>query len=371
MSRIRSTSIDDRGNAFVALEEVTQMVELCEVRINEKLAHLLFADDEGVRLGDPIFGYTVRKVLIATDDPRFPQIGRLQQTCDERYDSMFHAGWDYIRKYTKEELAAAELFYVHINAMFEPAGEDCGTVYDESTMCPHCGMGRTMVSDLIVDLRRAPKTKDIARTVASEWIVTQRLAELLADHGMTGFDLKPARHRAYLREDPIDPRELETGRALLAKAEAAGCPHPSYKFWVWLNRPEQAEMAAEVEEEYVRVKSRRIQKRRWKPPVWFQLIFTSNPVRFAPQTRFGINPFIEDTAGEFVCPQGHTKGLNILSEVFAHREDYDGSDIGRTAEGIGRGKGTADPLLLFSPRLIKLLKDNNIRGWKSEVAYLV
>ena len=171
----------------------------------------------------------------------------------------------------------------------------------------------------------------------------------------------------------MDFTELETGRAILAEAAAAGCPHPTMKFWVWLNRPEQHSKNEAMTEEYVQVKGARLRRRASKPPVWYHLIITSCPVPFAPPTRFGVDPFIADAKGEYVCPLGHTKGLNILSEVHAHREDYDGSDFASTAEGIGlRGDViVAAPLLLFSPRLRQLLLDNGIKGWQSEVAYLV
>jgi hypothetical protein len=51
-------------------------------------------------------------------------------------------------------------------------------------------MPRVQVGPLRLDLRRAPKSKDIAQTIADdEWIVNQRLAELLIDARMTGFTL--------------------------------------------------------------------------------------------------------------------------------------------------------------------------------------
>ncbi|HET6239997.1 MAG TPA: hypothetical protein VFE41_34310 [Acetobacteraceae bacterium] len=60
------------------------------------------------------------------------------------------------------------------------------------------------VPDLVLDLRKAPKTADIASTIAGEWIVSQRLAEILLSSGLTGFELRPARHRARYEDDPVD-----------------------------------------------------------------------------------------------------------------------------------------------------------------------
>src|SRR5262249_22702448 len=148
----------------------------------------------------------------------------------------------YERSYTRAELARARLFQLRINAVFEPAGEQCGTAYDDSTACQHCGAGRRQVSDLILDLRKVPTTKDIARTIADEWIVSQRFAQLLLDAEISGFELRPVRHKAHYEDDPISLKNYRSGRQLLAKAEAEGSPHPTWAFWVWLNRPEQRDL---------------------------------------------------------------------------------------------------------------------------------
>ena len=65
------------------------MRQVCEFRVVEEFAPKLFADDEGKRLGD-----TVRKVELATDDPRYHRIGELQrETITATGRSFFH-GWD-------------------------------------------------------------------------------------------------------------------------------------------------------------------------------------------------------------------------------------------------------------------------------------
>jgi len=151
------------------------MHEFYEFRVPEEYAHRLFRPEEGDRLSaGKNLPPTTRKILLPSYDPRLPQVGELNREYREgttipRY---FFAGWDIHRRYTKRDLEAAELFSLEITAAFEPEGESCGTAYDESTACPHCGADRTQVTDLRLDLRKAPKTKDIARTIADEWIVS-------------------------------------------------------------------------------------------------------------------------------------------------------------------------------------------------------
>src|SRR5687767_8289757 len=117
------------------------MTELCELRVIEEYANLLFRPTEGERLGD-----SVRKIELRTDDPKFQRVGELQQEVRERFNRSFFHGWDLRYKYTHRELEAADLLRVRIKTAFEPEGERCGTVYDESIACPSCGAGAKQVS---------------------------------------------------------------------------------------------------------------------------------------------------------------------------------------------------------------------------------
>ena len=234
------------------------MRESVEFRIPEEHASRFLEPHVGKRLGG-----SVRVLELAVDDPRYEQIGDLDHQL-RKEGRCFFLGWDINRRYSRKELESAELFHLYITAVFEPAGEECGTVYDDSTVCPLCGAGRTQVSDLILDLRKAPKNKDLAVTIASEWIVSQRLAELLVDAKMTGFKLRPVRHKARYEDDPVDPTKVPTGREILRLAEEAGAPYPTWAFWVWLNRPEQRELADRATEEHAKLLERR-DRRRPKP----------------------------------------------------------------------------------------------------------
>src|ERR1041385_6807730 len=244
------------------------MREICEFRVVEEFAPRLFAENEGVRLGD-----TIRKVELATDDPRFCRVGELQREIRRKLDRSFFHGWKIRRVYSKAELAAAKCFRLLVTTKFEPAGEECGTKYDESSACPHvfapevqleisghkttipattCGVGAKQISDLFLDWKRIPKNKDISRTIAGEIVVSARLVELFQDQAITGAEFRPIRQ---------SPASITGSRE------------------------------------------------------WFQLLVQSDEVEIVPPTEAGIDPFDKDAKGEFHCPLGHVIGLTLLSEV--------------------------------------------------------
>lgn len=345
------------------------MKETVEFRIPEEHASRFLEPHVGKRLGG-----SVRVLELATDDPRYERVGELDRQL-RKEGRCFFLGWYINRRYSRKELESAELFNFYITTVFEPAGEQCETVYDYSTACPLCGAGRTQVSDLILDLRKVPKNKDLACTIADEWIVSQRLAEILLDAGMTGFELRPVRHKARYEDEPVDFTKVPSGRELLRRAEEAGLTPvtTNWEFIVWLNRPEQDELAEQAREEHAELLERRAHRRPKPMPVWYQLVVTSTPVPTVPPTCFGVHPFDEDPAGLYRCPFGHVSGLNLLSEVWVPREAWDGSDFVQTENMVGTRGGVLVPmsLLLISPRLWRLLRAEQVKGYKVEVAHLV
>ncbi len=345
-----------------------------EFRVHEEFAHLLFGPDEGVRLGERI-----RKIVIAADDARFPQIGALRKELRATHNDSFFSGWSLIHRYGKRELAVAELFHVRITALFEPTGEECGTIYDYSDACSFCGMPRRQVSNLRLDLRKAPKTKDIAGTIADdEWIVSDRLARLMTEAGLTGFQLRPVRHKARYEDDAVDLRHVPAGRELLRRAAAAGIKADSASFNDWLNEPKQDPLYQAAVAEYAERRQRRAERRAKPLPVWHQLVVMSEPVPAVTPTQFGIDPFDDDAGGKYRCPAGHVSGLNLLSELSVARDAWEGCDVGRTQNLVGlpwpagqtHGVRAPAPELLISARFRDLLNRERIRGWRADVAYL-
>jgi len=280
------------------------MREILEFRVLEEHAARYFLPSVGKRVSE-----LARKIEVVVGEPLFEQFKRATLEVRGKGEPFF-GGWMPHRKYTPKELAAAELFQLQITAFFEPEGTACGTEYDESAVCPHCGAGRRLVGELTLDLGRVPKGKDVAQSIArDEWIVSERLVSLMREHGMTGAEYEP-------------------------------------------------------------VKSAK--KRREGSPTWFRLNITAPPVEVAAPTRFGIDPFDEDAEGRYRCPLGHTAGLNILSELSVGRDSWHGADMTVTRQYVGHRQGVLvpSPLIVISPRLRRLLIEHDIKGFKTEVAYL-
>ena len=169
------------------------------------------------------------------------------------------------------------------------------------------------MTELRLDTRKLPRGKDIARTHADvEVVVSARLVEAFQKQGLTGARFLPIRSRG--------------GRSAIDS--------------------------------------------------WFQLTVESRPLGVAPQTRVGINLFDADEKGEYRCPKGHVLGLNLLSEVWVERKDWDGADVCSTKQWVGMrsrngGVFRPHPLLLISQRMRRLLEELKAKGHQLEVAHLV
>jgi hypothetical protein len=213
------------------------------------------------------------------------------------------------REYSDKELDEADLLNLIIDAVFEPAGEDMGTEYDDSEACPKCGAGRVQRSPLRLNLRRIPKNVDIARTISfDEWVVSESLADFLHKEKVTGFDVREVEHR--------------------------GKRQPGKK--------------------------------------WYQLLVTGKAGNTVDPTRYGIDYLHPDPEGRFVCPQHLLSGLNLVSEVFLRRDSVETVDIAATTNryGLRGGVLVPIPIVVISQRLFRILKQHRIKGYKVEVAYL-
>ena len=288
------------------------MEELIELRVREKHANLVFCEDEGERLGCGITA--VRKVRIRSDDPRIPQIMKLQDELPSEHD-FFFGGAGFIRKYSAAELRAAEILNVGLSGLFEPAGQDCGTIYDDGSACAICGAGAPQVSELFLKLGSLPKSKDCAVSIALvEQVVSQRFFDLVQENGITGVQLPQVRPRLTLRS-----RSRESAAAAAKK--------------------------------------------------WYQFVINSAPVDIVPPTRFGRIPFWELQPE---CPLGHFTGLWPLTEATVDRTSWDGSDIFRSKQLFGVRGGVLRPFPYFfvTQRAYRLIVKSRLRGFKFHVAHL-
>lgn len=161
------------------------MKETLELRMNYDYANLLFKADEGKNLGT-----SVKVVELSKDDPRYNQVPIIAKQIQQKYDKAFFFGWEIKRKYGKKELEAVTLLHLKIKTVFEPAGEECGTLYDEIASCEVCGANRKQISPLTLKHGSVPK-KDIARTIAGEVVVSEKFAAACKQRGLKGLVLEP------------------------------------------------------------------------------------------------------------------------------------------------------------------------------------
>ena len=105
------------------------MLEKIELRIPEVYAKEFLDATDGVCLGG-----SVRKVEVHLADPRFSRIGDLDRAF-QRNGKAFFTAWSVRRRYTPSELRAAKSLQLLVKRVFEPTGEQFGTLYDESTAC--------------------------------------------------------------------------------------------------------------------------------------------------------------------------------------------------------------------------------------------
>ncbi|MBL8192045.1 MAG: hypothetical protein JNK38_28800 [Acidobacteria bacterium] len=307
------------------------MQEIVELRVDEDFASKLFADNEGEKLG------SVRKILISTTDPRFPEIGRLQESLRRTINRPFFYGWDIRRSYNKKELVLASIFLLLINSLFEPAGEECGTQYDETSACPKCGSGAKQVTDLFLDLRRIPKKKDVAVTIAGEIVVSRRLVDLFLKYKIEGAEFLPVRQK----NDPSS--ESKEWFQLSVKSMDAEITSPTIIRSTLFNDDKD-------------------QSRTDDP----KKIVVGNYVQV-------LHPLDSER-----CPTGDLLGLNLISEVSLKRDSYNGEDIFSSKQFVGTRRGLIRPqrLIFISQKLWRVveeerLKGERIKGVSFEVAHLV
>lgn len=164
------------------------MKETLEIRINYDYAHLLFNANEGKALG--MISPSVLLVEISKDDSRYYKIPLIEKEIEKKYNRGFYFGWEIKRKYTRKELDSAELFHMQVKTFFEPTGECCGTEYDESVACNICGANGKQITPLFLKRGKIPK-KDIAETIGSEIVVSERFMNVVKDRGLKGCVFSP------------------------------------------------------------------------------------------------------------------------------------------------------------------------------------
>lgn len=339
------------------------MRETIEFRLPEESARRVLAPSDGTTLGG-----SVRKIVLEPSDARFARIRDADAAMRADGRALF-TSWKVHRLYRPSELDDAAALRLMLQKVFEPAGEECGTEYDEASACPVCGAGARQVGELRLDVRRIPKNTDLARSIADEWVVSQRFAEILVDEGFSGFELALVSHAAAPDTESIDLQASRKGLRLLERAEAAGHRPGSGDYWVWLNRREQRAVLDDIRSESSTASARR--KTAARLPVWHQLKIVAKPVPLCGPTKFGIDVFDDDEEGRYRCPLGHVAGLNLLSEVHADTVELP-ADFAITRKLVGERIGLLRPapLLLVSQRVRTALVEADIKGYGLEAVHL-
>ena len=284
------------------------MKAFAEFRIPERYAKQFLPAD----LGKSFLNFT-RIVRVPVESDLYIRIGELQKLFMSKYQDFFFLGWEYHRIYSPDELESAELLLLKIKRTFEPAGEECGTIYDHGDICEDCGSGIRQVSDLILDLHSIPKNVSIARTISNEIIMTDEMAKSLSDNYITGYELKPVHGK--------NPRKKQNAST---------------------------------------------------QQIWRQL-FVNSVANVSPITIAGNDPFDLDEKNEYRCINGHTFALNLLSELVIEKNSWDGSDFVRTKQlfGVNRGLLRTFSHIMLSQKVYRLFSEYKFKGFTFEVVKLV
>jgi hypothetical protein len=272
--------------------------EIYQFRIPDDLASRYLPREVGETIGNILH---VRKVITTPDSEEFACIRDADRELRSK-GSFFFTSISVRRKYTRPELDGAELLTVEINAMFEPAGEECGTVYDDAASCSRCGAPRRQVSDLFLDLTSIPRSKNAAFSIArNEIVFAAGLAKRIHEERLTGVEFRPVHH--------------------------------------W-------RQAKRVLPEFV------------------QPWIVSSPISSASKTKFGNSIFDDDPDNLFRCPSGPVVGASRISELFVSRESWDRSDFVQTRQyvGIRRGLLNPHPILVVSQRTRRIIEAYGGRG---------
>ena len=292
------------------------MKEIVEFRIFKDYYHLLSEPN------DAVFNGMVYVINVERNSPIFEEIKQLNQTVKKRYNEYFFGYSNIKRKYSKKELATATLLQMKIRTTFEPAGEECGTLYDETAACEICGANRKQITPLTLKKGSIPK-KDIARTIAGEVVVSQKFMAAFKQKNLKGASLEPVvfvkGSSDYYQLIASSP-ELE----LTDKTIAGG---------------DIFDLGSDGSDAYEFIVS------------------GGHKVEFEKEV--------------YRCPKGHLIGLNLLSEAYVSSSpsinEYDFFSS-KQKIGVKRGLLRPEPLYLCSQAFREMVEEERLSGFEFEIA---
>jgi len=304
------------------------MKEMAEFRLLEEKAVRYLSPQVGVCVGG-----IVRKVVLPISSPVVRQI------IDIHHKLLLEGDRLYIfsgirRSYSKQEILDAAAVMVVVNRVFEPTGEQCGTIYSEENACPICGAGSQQVTELFLDARSLSSLRNvaIAKTLGGEIVVAKPFRELMEANRLKRAEFQVIR-------DHRDPqRQISDWYQLRVTSTQLNIVSPT-----------------------------RVGETPFDDEVLRETADNDAPTRFS---NLGTWP---DVHGQYRCPLGHLIGLNLFSEVTATLEDQSPWDISMTRQliGVRRGVCRPQPLIVISKKCLRLIQDSALKGMTFEVVDIV
>ena len=248
---------------------------------------------------------------------------------------LLFSGWRHKRFYSKDEMRNNRCFQIYPSRFFEPDGEECGTIYDESSACPICGSGARQLSPLKLKRKTIPRS-DLAMTIADgdEIIASERFVKMVREHELTGIDFDPV-YGAGKNGQPLNFYQIRPLHYLDISSKTTFGVNP---FNLSGTTPAWTETRWEKE-------GRKLKEHKEYHPEKI-----------------------------YKCPNGDNMGLNILSEAYIKSNPMlDSLDFFASRQTVGIREGVIRPRHLFfcSNRMMRLIKEYKLKGIKFEVAHIV
>lgn len=292
------------------------MKEIIEFRIFDDYYHLLSKPNNAV------FNGAVYVIKVEKGDRIFEEIKQLSSEVKQKYNKYFFGYSNIKRQYSKKELAAAALLQMKIRTTFEPSGEECGTLYDETAACEICGANRKQISPLILKKGSIPK-KDIARTISGEVVVSERFAEVIKQRNLKGIELEPV----------LFGKEVSNYYQLIASSPELKLTDKT------IAGGDIFDLGPDVSDEYEFIVS------------------GGHKVKFENEV--------------YRCPKGHIIGLNLLSEPYVTDspliKEFD-FFASKQKIGVKRGLLRPEPIYFCSQAFRKMIEEEKLTGFEFEIA---
>lgn len=258
-------------------------------------------------------------IILSDDDKNVEKIHYL----NKQLDNSLYFDWDLFFEYSQGELNNADLFRVKFINVIESCGEEGGTKFDYSKVCPICGAGRYQIGDLHLPHKIELKKGVIYKTIGGEIIVPSFFRDISIKHNLRGMDFLPV----WLGDEPSNDYLQLTSSYSIGVS-------PKTRFGIDYFDTENISSMGE---------------RSYK--------ICGHNIRFPKEI--------------YVCPNGDLVGLRLLSELFVLPNDTTNNiDFMKTSKYIGVKRGFINPEFLYvcSKKFYDIVKKEHVNGMEFEIA---